>query len=247
MRTPIYLLVILAQVNLAALMAGLATFMAKFIESQFSQTASLSAMMIGERSSPPSTFHFGYSRTELQCLCRCVSRRRLYPRGSTGHRPGRAGDAKAQPFCERSQQVVHGRRLCLPALLLAAVADWLLHPEGRWNLSSWVTTQPVYMQRGRRWRPCRPVNGEECSLTEVFPAVVLFFSPGSLSCSAGCHCPQEAFNPVCGSDGVEFRSPCHAGCSGMEFGPGIKIKVRILTMAQNWSEQLSIKSYPWSH
>lgn len=56
MRTPIYLLVILAQVNQAALLAGLATFMAKFIERQFSQTVSLSSMMIGERPLPSPTF-----------------------------------------------------------------------------------------------------------------------------------------------------------------------------------------------
>lgn len=72
MRTPIYLLVILAQVNQAALLAGLATFMAKFIERQFNQTASLSAMMIGERPSPPSTFHLGSvkrgSGTDLEFL-----------------------------------------------------------------------------------------------------------------------------------------------------------------------------------
>ncbi|XP_034721341.1 solute carrier organic anion transporter family member 2B1-like, partial [Etheostoma cragini] len=47
LRSPIYLLVVLAQVNLAALLAGLATFMAKFIERQFSQTVSFSTMMIG--------------------------------------------------------------------------------------------------------------------------------------------------------------------------------------------------------
>lgn len=64
MRTPVYLLVILAQVNQAALLAGLATFMAKFIERQFSQTASLSTMMIGERSLPSSAFEFGYRKAE---------------------------------------------------------------------------------------------------------------------------------------------------------------------------------------
>lgn len=227
MRTPVYLLVILAQVNQAALLAGLATFMAKFIERQFSQTASLSTMMIGETSSPPSTFQFGYSRTEVQCLCRCVSRRHLHPPGRTGHRPGRGGDAEAQPFCGRSQQVLHGRHPCLPLLLLAAGADWLLHPDGGWDLPSWVSTQPVYRHRARRWRPCSPVSAEDCSPTDVFPAVGLFSSSGSLSCSASCHCPQGAFNPVCGSNGVEFRSPCHAGCSGIEFDPDIKIKVSI--------------------
>lgn len=48
LRSPIYLLVVLAQVNQAAQLAGLATFMAKFIERQFSQTVSFSTMMIGE-------------------------------------------------------------------------------------------------------------------------------------------------------------------------------------------------------
>ncbi|CDQ69565.1 unnamed protein product [Oncorhynchus mykiss] len=49
LRNPVYLLVVLAQVHLAAMIAGLATFMAKFIERQFTQTASFSNMMIGER------------------------------------------------------------------------------------------------------------------------------------------------------------------------------------------------------
>lgn len=72
MQTPIYLLVILAQVNQAALLAGLSTFMAKFIERQFNQTASLSAMMIGEKPSPSSTFHLGSGKrssgTDLEFL-----------------------------------------------------------------------------------------------------------------------------------------------------------------------------------
>ncbi|XP_071402829.1 solute carrier organic anion transporter family member 2B1-like, partial [Centroberyx affinis] len=57
----------------------------------------------------------------------------------------------------------------------------------------------------------------------VFPP-----SQDPLSCSAACRCAQEAFNPVCGSDGVEFRSPCHAGCVAMEMDD-ITHKVRNYT------------------
>ncbi|NXF40273.1 SO2B1 protein, partial [Nyctibius bracteatus] len=47
LRHPVYLLVVLAQVNLSAMVAGLATFMGKFLERQFSLTASLANMIIG--------------------------------------------------------------------------------------------------------------------------------------------------------------------------------------------------------
>nr|XP_029506187.1 solute carrier organic anion transporter family member 4A1-like [Oncorhynchus nerka] len=34
-----------------------------------------------------------------------------------------------------------------------------------------------------------------------------------VGCNADCHCLRELYNPVCGSDGVMYYSPCHAGCS----------------------------------
>lgn len=48
LRHPVYLLVVLAQVNLSAMVAGLATFMGKFLERQFSLTASFANMIIGK-------------------------------------------------------------------------------------------------------------------------------------------------------------------------------------------------------
>lgn len=48
LRHPVYLLVVLAQVNISAMVAGLATFMGKFLERQFSLTASLANMIIGK-------------------------------------------------------------------------------------------------------------------------------------------------------------------------------------------------------
>lgn len=48
LRHPVFLLVVLAQVNICAMVAGLATFMGKFLERQFSLTASLANMIIGK-------------------------------------------------------------------------------------------------------------------------------------------------------------------------------------------------------
>ncbi|KAK5858144.1 hypothetical protein PBY51_002309 [Eleginops maclovinus] len=150
LRSPIYLLVVLAQVNLAALLAGLATFMAKFIERQFSQTVSFSTMMIGGVCIPLAV---------LGTVLGGVLMRRL------------------------SLSVGGASKLCTSAILLCIVSSTPLLLLG-------CSTQRV---------------------AGVFP-------PGSaaLSCSTSCRCPAEAFNPVCGSDRVEYRSPCHAGCRNVE-------------------------------
>ncbi|KAM4041482.1 solute carrier organic anion transporter family member 2A1 [Anomaloglossus baeobatrachus] len=62
-------------------------------------------------------------------------------------------------------------------------------------------------------------------LTSVLLCVPLFFMGcstqklGSVSgstnmtCLQQCACQEHAFHPVCGSDGVEYMSPCQAGCS----------------------------------
>ncbi|XP_031730020.1 solute carrier organic anion transporter family member 2B1 [Anarrhichthys ocellatus] len=146
LRSPIYLLVVLAQVNLAALLAGLATFMAKFIERQFSQTVSFSTMMIGGVCIPLAV---------LGTVLGGVLMRRL------------------------NLSVSGASKLCTAAILLCMLSSTPLLFIGC---------------------PTQKIAG-------VFPA-----STAVLPCSSGCRCPQEAFNPVCGSDGVEFRSPCHAGC-----------------------------------
>ncbi|XP_035864661.1 solute carrier organic anion transporter family member 2B1 isoform X2 [Sander lucioperca] len=157
LRSPVFLLVVLAQVNLAALLAGLATFMAKFIERQFSQTVSFSTMMIGGVCIPLAV---------LGTVLGGVLMRRL------------------------NISVSGASKLCTGAILLCLLSSTPLLLMG-------CSTQKV---------------------AGVFPPSV------ALPCSAACRCPQEAFNPVCGSDGVEFRSPCHAGCVAMETDTNNKTK-----------------------
>ena len=32
-------------------------------------------------------------------------------------------------------------------------------------------------------------------------------------CNANCSCSRRRYNPVCGVDGLQYFSPCHAGCT----------------------------------
>ncbi|XP_061752920.1 solute carrier organic anion transporter family member 2B1 [Nerophis ophidion] len=148
--TPVYLLVVLAQVNLAAMVAGLVTFMAKFIEKQFSQTAVFSAMIIGGVCIP------------LAVLGTVA--------GGVVMRRWKLGVGAASKICATATLL--GIGVALPLLFIGC--------------------------------PTQQVSG-------VFPP-----RSGALSCNASCQCPRDVFDPVCGSDGVEFTSPCHAGCLAVE-------------------------------
>ncbi|XP_077402025.1 solute carrier organic anion transporter family member 2B1 isoform X2 [Vanacampus margaritifer] len=147
LRSPVYLLVVLAQINLAAMVAGLATFMSKFIEKQFSQTADFSNVMIGGVSIPLAV---------LGTVLGGVLMRR-WTLGVTG-----------------------ASRLCTAAILLSLCFAFPL----------------IFMGC-----PTQKIDG-------IFPP----WRDAAAQCSSTCMCVQESFHPVCGSDGVEFTSPCRAGC-----------------------------------
>ncbi|NWU71899.1 SO2A1 protein, partial [Pterocles burchelli] len=151
LRHPVYLLVVLAQVNLSAMVAGLATFMGKFLERQFSLTASLANMIIGAVNIPGAMVGIvvggaimkRFQMTLRQCSTMCVL----------------------------------GMFLCLllafPLLFLGC--------------------------------PTQKVAGVTYSESSEF-------GHHALECNLHCNCPEKAYNPICGSNAIEYISPCSAGC-----------------------------------
>lgn len=158
LKTPVYLAVVLAQVNLAALLSGLATFMPKFMERQFNQTTAFSNMMIGSVALPFSILGI--------VLGGVVMRRRALAEVGAG-------------------------RMCFVSVSLCIMTAVPLMFIG-------CSTQNVH---GVYPRPDPALN----------------LVPGPVCGS--CWCPEDSFNPVCGSNGVEFRSPCYAGCINIETNP----------------------------
>ncbi|KFQ65732.1 Solute carrier organic anion transporter family member 2B1, partial [Phaethon lepturus] len=151
LRHPVYLLVVLAQVNLSAMVAGLATFMAKFLERQFSLTASLANMIIGAVNIPGAMVGIVVGGAILRRFQ--VSLRQC------------------------SAMCVLGMFLCLlvafPLLFLGC--------------------------------PTQKVAGVTYSESSGF-------GHHALECNLQCNCPEKAYNPICGSNAIEYISPCSAGC-----------------------------------
>ncbi|NXE69562.1 SO2B1 protein, partial [Calcarius ornatus] len=158
LRHPVYLLVVLAQVNISAMVAGLATFMGKFLERQFSLTASLANMIIGAVNIPGAMVGIV------------------------------VGGAILKRFQMSLRQC---SALCVLGMLLCLLTAFPLLFLGC---------------------PTQKVAG-----------VTLWDSSGSghhaMACNARCRCPERGFNPVCGSDGVEYTSPCSAGCGSLALRP----------------------------
>ncbi|XP_048839039.1 solute carrier organic anion transporter family member 2B1 isoform X2 [Brienomyrus brachyistius] len=155
LKNPIFLLVVLAQVNLAAMVAGLATFMNKFIEQQFSKAPWLSNMIIG-----------GVN----------------IPMAMVGIMAGGA-------IMRKLRMSVRSSALLCTVVVFASV----------------LIAMPLLLLGC----PTQDVAG-------IFPS-----SPPRqdmwTACSLECACDLHAYNPVCGSNAVEFQSPCHAGCTDWDF------------------------------
>ncbi|XP_003787904.2 solute carrier organic anion transporter family member 4A1 [Otolemur garnettii] len=155
MKNPTFILLCLAGATEATLIAGMSTFGPKFLESQFSLSASEAATLFGYLVVPAGgggTFLGGFFVNKLKL------------RGP--------GVVRFCLLCALASLLgISVFSLHCPNVPMAGVTDGYdgsLLPEGHLNLT--------------------------------------------LPCNAACHCQPEQYSPVCGSDGLTYYSPCHAGC-----------------------------------
>ncbi|KAM9479068.1 solute carrier organic anion transporter family member 2A1-like isoform 2-T2 [Salvelinus alpinus] len=159
--SPLFLLLVLSQCCFSSVIAGLATFLNKFLERQYSTTTAYSNLLIGAVNLPSVAVGMLVGGVIMK---RTGLSLKTIPRFSVA-------------------------MLTISVLLII----------------------PLFFMG--------------CPTQRV--AEVNFTPQGSLAtCYSNCSCPANAFNPVCGSDNIEYLSPCHAGCK--EYTKDSKNKFRVL-------------------
>ncbi|XP_064597330.1 solute carrier organic anion transporter family member 4C1-like [Liolophura sinensis] len=147
-KNPTFLLTTLAASTEGIVVSGFATFVPKFIQNQYGQTASFAAVLTG---------------------CLAV--------------PGAAGGQVIGGWiCGRFKLKVRGMLrlsvvMCGICMLLSA-AFWAKCEQPRIAGLSSKSSEPMLVDQ----------------------------------CNGACGCTQTNYDPVCGSNGVQYFSPCHAGC-----------------------------------
>uniref|UniRef100_A0A667ZUR4 Solute carrier organic anion transporter family member n=1 Tax=Myripristis murdjan TaxID=586833 RepID=A0A667ZUR4_9TELE len=163
--SPFFLMLVLAQCCFSSVMAGLATFLNKFLERQYSASAAYSSLLIGAVNLP--SVAVGMLLGGVIMKKRGLSLKAI-PRFSV-----------AMLTCSTL--------LCIPLFFIGC------------------PTQKV----------------SEVNHYQIGHSVAM--------CYSNCSCPASAFNPVCGSDGIEYISPCHAGCTNFTRDPNNTYRVQSYT------------------
>ncbi|KAJ8418632.1 hypothetical protein AAFF_G00001310 [Aldrovandia affinis] len=164
--SPLFLLLVLVQCCFSSVIAALATFLNKFLERQYSTSASYGSLLIGAMNLP---------MVALGMLLGGVIMKRV------GLSP------RAIPRFSLAVLII-SILLCMPLFFMGC------------------PTQPIAgvnaAYRGQEGH--RPIS----------------------TCNLNCSCPRNTFNPVCGSDGTEYISPCHAGCTNFSTDPQNPHRIR---------------------